>query len=301
MPSDSSSRFALRSYVACGSALKHADIRTSLRSTMSRRPVHIVPEFSGYDSSSPSSCGQPPTRSPPAASLSASGDLVSDETGRGSPSTYTSSVQIISCCYRHCHRRSHLVGFVTSHIGLVGHGAGSDALVGFDLQETSVSLNNLFPFLELEMLCSVVHKSIHHHSSPAICPSSQHHLRHDPLQNHVSFLWNIWTNPCCCLLFNPIFGMRWCLLRFFLIPSRVLVAFVGTTTLIFPSSPFVYCSRVLAGDLEFCLWSVVDSCWYRVSDFDFSYIHHIEIQMGRHYSVNCRSGAAWLSALQWGW
>jgi hypothetical protein len=196
MPSDSSSRFALRSYVARGSALKHADIRlaaslTSLRSTMSRRPVHIVPEFSGYDSSSPSSCGQPPTRSPPAASLSASGDLVSDETGRGSPSTYTSSVQIISCCYRHCHRRSHLVGFVTSHIGLVGHGAGSDALVGFDLQETSVSLNNLFPFLELEMLCSIVHKSIHHHSSPAICPSSQHHLRQDPLQNHVSFLWNI--------------------------------------------------------------------------------------------------------------
>ena len=64
----------------------------------------------------------------------------------------------------------------------------------------------------------------------------------------------------------------------------------------------IYCSRVIAGDLEFCLWSAEDSCWYRVSDCDLSHIHHFEIQMGRRYSFNCRFGFALLiigSLVRW--
>ena len=141
--------------------------------------------------------------------------------------------------------------------------------------------------------------SIHPHRS-----HSQHHTvrtqaisSHHPLQYHVSFLWtneqipaatffSIQYSVCvyaCCFFFYPEQSPG-CFCRYYhyshlpVLPSIFIVL------------EFL---RVISS-YEFCLWSAVHSCWYRVSGFDFSHIHHFEIQMGRRYSLNCRSGFALL-------
>ena len=132
--------------------------------------------------------------------------------------------------------------------------------------------------------------SIHPHRS-----HSQHHTvrtqaisSHHPLQYHVSLLL-----PS----FQSNIQYAFMLVAFFYpeqSPGCFCRYYYYSHLPVLPSIFIVLEFLRVISSYEFCLWSAVHSCWYRVSGFDFSHIHHFEIQMGRRYSLNCRSGFALL-------
>jgi len=120
--------------------------------------------------------------------------------------------------------------------------------------------------------CSDVHKSIHNHASLAIYPSSQvtFTASYRPYSGHLQppsasvpriLPVNKWTNPCCYLLFNPIFSMRLCLLLFFLSRAEswlllsVLLLSSSCPPLLFIVLEFL---RVISSFVSDRLWILVD-------------------------------------------